>query len=143
MKITILMLAYGGLVLFTACDRVFEVIDYGHDACAHCRMTIVDDRFATEMVDEKGKVFKFDDIQCMKQFISSNKKKGDNLFFVMDYMKKLNQPLDATKAVYLKHPYFASPMNGNYAAFENEQEAKRLSDSLLIDTNILEWADLK
>jgi copper chaperone NosL len=134
------------LLLFTcltlvSCSREYEPIAYGEEACAHCRMTIVDDRFAAEIVDEKGKVFKFDDIQCMKQYITENKKEGKNLLFVEDYLKKNNSAIDATNAIYLQHEFFASPMNGNNAAFESEKDALHLKDSLGIAP--IAWNNLK
>lgn len=125
----------------TSCSRGYEPISYGEEACAHCRMTIVDDRFAAELVDEKGKTYKFDDLQCMKQYINENKKEGKNMLFVEDYLKKTDRPIDATKAVILQHDFFASPMNGNYAAFESDKDAQHLKDSLGITA--LSWNNLK
>ncbi len=130
------------LLFLMSCSRGFEPVDYGKDACVHCRMTIVDERFASELVDEKGKVFKFDDLKCMKQFIHAKEKNGqDNLLFVEDYLMQHEGAIDAVNAVYLEHDFFASPMRGNYAAFTDEQEAQRFKDSL--DIPFLSWNDLK
>lgn len=118
------------LLFFVSCSRGFEPIEYGKDPCAHCKMTIVDDRFAAEMVTKKGRAFKFDDILCMKQFLNEQKPEGGELFFVSHFLKTETEPLDATKAVYLKNDFFKSPMNGNYGAFKNETEAQSLKDSL-------------
>jgi copper chaperone NosL len=140
MRNQIILLLFACLTL-ASCSREYEPITYGEEACAHCRMTIVDDRFAAEIVDKKGKVFKFDDIQCMKQYITENNKEGKNLLFVEDYLKKNNSAIDATNAIYLQHEFFSSPMNGNYAAFESEKDAQHLKDSLGIAP--IAWNNLK
>jgi copper chaperone NosL len=103
-------------------------------------MTIVDDRFAAELVDAKGKVFKFDDVVCMKQYMAEQKTEGDNLLFVEDYMKKQDGAIDAKTAVYLNHEFFSSPMNGDCAAFQSEADASLLIDSL--KTQLVKWEDL-
>jgi copper chaperone NosL len=129
------------LAVFSSCSREYEPIDYGKEACAHCKMTIVDDRFAAELVDAKGRAFKFDDVTCMKHFISEQNKAGDNLLYVEDFLKKDVGIIDAGSAVYLQHEFFASPMNGNYAAFKTIADAQALKDSLGINT--MKWEELK
>ncbi|WP_276134272.1 nitrous oxide reductase accessory protein NosL [Polluticoccus soli] len=141
MKLNLSILMFVILAAFSSCSRGYEPIDYGKEACAHCKMTIVDDRFAAELVDAKGRVFKFDDVACMKQFISEQNKQGDNLLYVEDFLKKDAGVIDAGSAVYLRHEFFASPMNGNYAAFKTIADAQRLKDSLGINT--MKWEELK
>lgn len=135
------LLVIATTVLLASCKRGYEPITYGEEACAHCKMTIVDDRFAAEVVDSKGKVYKFDDVLCMKQYISEQKKEGDNLWFVEDYLRKQEGTLDATKAMYLKHEFFSSPMNGDYAAFVSAEDAQHFLDSLGITP--LKWENLQ
>lgn len=122
-------LALGSLSL-SACSRGYEPIEYGKDACAHCKMTIVDDRYAAELVTDKGRVYKFDDVICMKQYAAAQQTEGTNLLFVVPYLKNQSEPLPAGEAFYLKHEFFKSPMNGNFAAFADEIEAQSLMDSL-------------
>jgi copper chaperone NosL len=128
------------LILLSSCSRGYEPIDYGKDPCTHCKMTIVDDRFAAEFVNTKGKAFKFDDVVCMKQYMTKQKTDNGSLLFVEDYLKKQEGAIDAKTAFYLKHDFFPSPMNGDYAAFATEADAKQLGDSLKIQ--IIKWADL-
>ncbi|MCM2272422.1 MAG: nitrous oxide reductase accessory protein NosL [candidate division Zixibacteria bacterium] len=40
-------------------------IIYGTDLCDYCDMTIADKAFGSELVTKKGKVFKFDSIECL------------------------------------------------------------------------------
>lgn len=129
------------LIALMGCSRSFEPISYGKDACAHCKMTIMDKRFAAELIDDKGKVFKFDDIICMRQFMKATPQSPKNLCFVNDYLEGDAVVLDASKAVFLKHDLFKSPMNGNYAAFSTQADAQHLKDSL--QQNLLTWETLQ
>lgn len=110
-----------------SCKPAFQPIDYGKDGCAHCKMTIMDKKFAAEMVDKKGKAFKFDDIKCMKDFISGQSLNDDGLMlFVADYKHPDSAFIDAQTAWLLKAPQFKSPMGGDMAAFINEAEANQM-----------------
>lgn len=40
-------------------------INYGTDLCDYCDMTIADKAFGTEMVTTKGKILKYDSIECL------------------------------------------------------------------------------
>src|SRR5690606_1343073 len=103
------------LVALASCSRGYKPIDYGSDGCAHCKMTIMDARFGAELVTDKGKVYKFDDILCMRQYIDEqNMAEGELMLFVEKYTADKNDIVDAQQAVYVHHEYFASPMNGDY-----------------------------
>jgi copper chaperone NosL len=104
-------------------------------------MSIVDDRYASELITEKGRTYKFDDVLCMKQYLAEQKIAGATMLFVEDYLKQSAAPLNASQAVYLKHEMFTSPMNGNYAAFANAADARKLMDSLKVPA--LSWENLE
>lgn len=123
-------------IVLISCGRKYETIGYGKDACAHCRMTIIDARFAAELITGKGRVYKFDDIRCMKQYMNNLPEDERRLLFIHDYLTG-EQPLDATRAVYIRHESFSSPMNGDYAAFASVEDAKSFKDSL--GTSPLNW----
>lgn len=120
------------ILLVSSCKPEFEKIEYGKDACSHCKMTIVDARYAAEMVTSKGRPYKFDDVLCMKQYANKNIDQSNNaLFFVAVYGTGNNGDFtDAKRALYLKDDFFRSPMNGNYAAFGTTEAIKKLKDSL-------------
>lgn len=128
-------------ILMQSCSRSFEAIDYGKDACGHCRMTIMDDRYAAEMITQKGKVYKFDDVICMIQFGQGQGDTEGSLFYVEDYLKKKDGALEVEEAVFLKSEFFSSPMNGNYAAFASAEDATRLKDSLGAER--FKWSDIR
>jgi copper chaperone NosL len=130
------------IIMLSACRNSFEPIDYGHDACAYCKMTIIDKRFTAEILTSKGKAYKFDDISCLRKYIKEENLPESGLtIFVADYNNPDNKFLDAMRATFLHNEAFKSPMNGCMAAFANEAAAHPLIDSLNILS--LKWENLK
>jgi len=129
-------------VLLLSCGQEFQPVEFGKDGCAHCRMTIMDKRFASEIVTAKGRAFKFDDIDCMIRYIKEMSLKEDELkLFVADYLQGEPAFIDAKEAVWLHSETFSSPMNGNYAAFATRAAAEDVQRQSGAD--FLMWDDLK
>lgn len=58
---------------------------FPEDECAHCRMSVSDPKFASEIISQKGEIFKFDDLLCLEKF---RKKRTDvtiEAMFVKDF----------------------------------------------------------
>ncbi len=141
MKALLLTLLGSSMLILASCKAEFDPIDYGHDACTHCKMTIIDKRYAAEILTKKGKAYKFDDITCLKKYIEEKNIPLDGLsLFVADYKNPEDNFLDARYAVYLHSDMFKSPMNGSFAAFAKPENAWRLKDSL--NTDLLKWENL-
>ena len=62
----------GLLVLALSCSVAPQPIEYGSDQCHSCKMRISDPRFGAELVTDKGKVFKYDAIECMVRDVAQN-----------------------------------------------------------------------
>ena len=61
-----LLAVVGGVVFLWPSQRTgTEPINYGRDACAHCRMHISQPGFAGELRDTGGVLTKYDDIGCL------------------------------------------------------------------------------
>src|SRR4051812_21927765 len=130
MKNLLLILLGSSTLILASCKAEFDPIDYGHDACTHCKMTIIDKRYAAEILTKKGKAYKFDDIACLKKYMGEKKMPLDDLsIFVADYRNPESSFLDAQYVVYLHSDMFKSPMNGCFAAFAKPENAWRLKDS--------------
>lgn len=109
------------VVLF-GCNAEPEAIRYGTDACYSCKMTLMDNKFGAEIVTAKGKVYKFDDLNCMVGFINSGYLRDETIKYklVVDYSQPGKfTPVD--KAFYLKSSDIRSPMASGVAAFETKQ----------------------
>jgi len=115
------------LCFFAACSRTPEPIQYGKDACTHCRMTIMDKRFAAELITAKGKIFKFDAAECMAGFLKENPDIASNkksIFLISDFSHP-GQFVDARKSFFLNDASLSSPMGANLAAFSDQASAIR------------------
>lgn len=99
------------------------------DSCDNCKMTISNGKFGAELITEKGRMYKFDDIHCMVHFAKSETSVPAKLFFVNDYLQD-NTLIPAEKALYLKGGTISSPMRGNTAAFSTQQEAEQYKTKL-------------
>ena len=59
------------MVALSACSASGpEPIVVNKDVCFHCKMNISDVRFGAELITTKGRIYKFDDVVCMKGFAS-------------------------------------------------------------------------
>jgi copper chaperone NosL len=108
-------------------------------------MKLVDDKFGGELVTDKGKVFKFDDLKCMVSFLQSPDGRAHNYSFelVVDYAHAEDEfdLIPAADAFFVSSVDVRSPMAGNIAAFKNKQtQTDYLKKWDGID---LSWADVK
>lgn len=108
-------------VLFS-CTVEPEALQYGNDGCHHCKMTLMDKKFGAELVTKKGKIYKFDDVNCMLIFYNSNEVSPEDISckLVVDFSQPANL-IDAQDAFYLKSPEIKSPMGSQVAAFEKKE----------------------
>lgn len=120
-----------GLFSFSSCGVEPRPVNFGKDACNHCKMTLMDKHFGAEVVTKKGKVYVFDDVGCLVSWSQTGEVKPDAiaLWLVVDYNNPGNLT-DATKAAYLQNPMFKSPMASNIAAFEKTSDVSKVKTEL-------------
>ncbi len=117
-----LLLFLGSL---NSCQAGPEPVILGTDHCAFCKMTISDNRFGAELITRKGRVYKFDDAQCLLNYIGSGElKKQDIADIYLTNFTISHELVRAEKAYLLKGELFKGPMNGNIAAFGSEDSMK-------------------
>lgn len=110
------------LLLFcSSCGGNPEPINYGHDECDFCRMLISDNRYGSELVTDKGKVFKFDDVGCLIEYAMVKNFIGDanQKFLVTDFANP-ETLINASNAFFVQNENFRSPMGSNVMAFDSE-----------------------
>ena len=108
-----------------ACDVKPEALAYGKDACHSCKMTLVDKKFGAEAVTNKGKVYKFDDVNCMVNFYNSQETPDNvSLLLVIDF-DSVDQFVDAREGFYVKSPMIKSPMGSQVASFSTREQLKK------------------
>lgn len=116
--------AFLGIILLMSCTTEPEAINYGKENCQFCKMTIMDNKYGCEVVTQKGKIFKFDDICCMIKYINiSEQTPKDYAHLVVNNYDKPANLIDVNKAFFVSSPNFSSPMMGNVAAFSDEKQA--------------------
>ncbi len=128
MKNVAIVLFIFGLILFvTSCKPEGAPLDYGHDKCDYCMMTIVDQRFGCEIVTSKGKAFKFDAVECMVNYITE--KVGDTSKIALFLTNTHDKPgvfVDAHSAQYLVSKKMPSPMGMYINPFSEAAEAQKM-----------------
>lgn len=122
-----LVLIFLWFQLFTSCSPEGpEAIILHKDMCSHCKMAISDGHFGGEVITDKGRVYKFDDLYCLRAFLAEKKELKINKNYVHDYLHE-NQLIPAETAYFVKSDLFKSPMGGNTAGFSKKSEAEVLS----------------
>jgi copper chaperone NosL len=132
------------LVLFLpSCKPEPQSIDFGKDSCAECNMTLVDKRFGAEFVTGKGKVFKFDDVNCMVEFIerAPHAKDAAARSFIVAFTED-GALAEAGDLVFIKHKDLRTPMRSHVAAFRDRDSAQATLDGLGKGGSVLTWQDV-
>lgn len=126
MKTTLSMIFLLIWTLF-ACKVEPRDIAYGSDMCHHCKMTLMDTKFGAEVLTKKGKIFIFDDVNCLMDFMDSDQidiETEVEKVLVTDYSNP-EKLIDATLAFYLKSEAFKTPMASQIVAFEDYEVLKK------------------
>lgn len=127
-------------LLFVSCNgQESQPINLNKDACHYCKMSISDGRFATEIITNKGRVYKFDDIRCMMDYKNSPEGKESKSFYSSDFSKN-NSLINARTAWYIKSDELRSPMNGNIASFPTKELASQFAQKY--NTETFSWEEL-
>jgi copper chaperone NosL len=117
------LLCFMAIVLISACAPKSEPISYGENDCSYCRMTIVDKIHGAELVTSKGKVYKYDAVECMVMAL----KEMDETDMAMILVNHLEEPealIDANTATFLISKELPSPMGGFLTAFASRKAAE-------------------
>lgn len=108
-----------------------ELIGLNKDVCDFCKMTISDGRYACEMITNKGRVYKFDDLGCLLAYKKENKKRQCKYIFINDYDQN-KEMVSAENAFYVESAHLNSPMGGNCAAFKDSVKANKLAKQFAV-----------
>ena len=129
------------LSLAAACGaRGPEPIAYGTDACAYCRMQIVDPRFGAELVTNKGRTVKFDSIECLVAYYRQAAGANDVASVWVSDIRHPGTLIDATRARFVDLGPGRAPMGRGWAAVADSNGAVAIGIS--DPAAIKRWADL-
>jgi copper chaperone NosL len=128
------------LLFLASCTVEPQPINYGYDACHYCKMNIVDRQHAAEFVTSKGKVYKFDAIECMLNQTNEFDRSSIELYLITDY----NNPgslTDAATCTYLISQKIPSPMGAFLTGFGSSEKAQQVQQEA--GGNLYSWQELK
>lgn len=120
LKVLLVLTAF----VFSGCAIEIEEIEYGHDTCSYCTMMIMDKKHPSQIVTNKGKVFKYDSIECMIRDKRTMDEESIALQKVMDF--KTGEFVDAHSASFLISLNLPSPMGANLSAFGSKSDAEQV-----------------
>jgi len=128
------------IATISSCNYRNEVsISEDNDSCDYCRMLFVDKRFGSILIDKKGKIFKFDDISCLKSYMSKNDHENsfENLFFI-DYNDK-NQVLNYNDILIIKTNIHTPMSSGLIALNTKGPSSKALLKTTFKENHKWKW----
>jgi copper chaperone NosL len=104
-------------------------------------MTIVDTHFGTELLNTKGKPFKFDSIECLAAYcrIDDIGRLHVHSRWVTDYTKP-ESLLNAASATFVRSQSMRSPMGMGLFAFSNPADAD--SFAAINNGTVVSWDDM-
>jgi copper chaperone NosL len=115
-------------------------IAFGQEACAHCHMTIIDPRFAAELVTRTGKVYAFDDAGCLAAFAVSGPVGPERVHsaFVTDF-RHPGTLIPVQDALFVRTDSVRTPMASNLLAVP-----RAAGDSLqaALGGTLLDWSQV-
>ena len=126
-------------IFLTNCTPKPQPINFGVDQCDNCSMNLTDPKWACEIVTDKNKSFKYDDVECMAYaYLKETKFKETRvvLILVENFMNP-GELIDAQKAYYTKISTLRSPMAMSVGAFKSIDEIQKLKDP--VASPIMDW----
>ena len=128
------------LLLLVGCRPQPDPIKYNYDLCAYCKMTIADPRYGAELVTTKGKVYKFDAIECMVHYQQQDEVPTAALYLVNTYDDPgVLKPAEACRFLISKE--LPSPMGANLTAFSSTNQLQKVISEE--NSKVFSWATLR
>lgn len=137
-----LIISFLFLLTIISCATEPQPLVAGVDECSFCKMPVADTKFGAEIITVKGKLYKFDDIKCMIDFMNSDLLSAEKIknLFAVNYSN--NQVLlNVSESVFLKSSSLRSPMNSGTAAFQSRNQAESFTNDF--PGEILTWQQLQ
>lgn len=123
------IIGFAAITVAVSCQSGPQDIKLGTDQCDHCKMTITEQKFAAELVTEKGRVYKFDDVQCMKEYAKDNADKSQNAkTYGVDFTS--GKFVDLSSSTLIQGGKIESPMGGNYRVYSDKAAAQKAAAEL-------------
>ena len=129
------------MLLLTGCAVEPKPIAYGVDNCAFCRMTISDQKYGAELLTKKGRVYKYDALECMVNDLQRGEQTDAQIKMLLTV--DFNRPtelIEATDAVFLRSDALRSPMAMNLTSFADAGAARDAQKRY--DGDVMTWSEV-
>lgn len=128
------------ILLLAGCRVEPKPIAYGEVNCTHCQMTVSDNRYGAEMVNDKGKPFFFDSAECLALYLHQNPDQVENAAYVLvtDFTKP-NELIDARSANFIQSKELPSPMGMFLTAVSDQATATKMLQE--VGGRLLNWEE--
>lgn len=126
------------ILLLAGCKVEPQPIAYGEVNCAHCQMTVSDNRYGAELVNDKGKAFFFDSAECLAAYLQGNPEIREKAAFVLvtDFTRP-NELIDARSANFIQSKELPSPMGMFLTAVADQETAAKMHQE--VGGRLLDW----
>lgn len=128
-------------LFITACSVKPQPIVTGKDSCAYCKMTVMDKKFAAELITQKGRIYIFDDLLCLINFMHENNTEigtpREILVTDFDHDAVL---INAKTAYIYRSDALESPMNGHFAAHSTAKAREKMQNEIAGQS--VQWIDI-
>lgn len=129
-------------LLLMSCQPEPDPIDFGEDQGVYCKMTIADPRYGAELVTDKGKVYKFDAVECMVNYLEEEAPSEREHAYVLAIAADTPGELHSVEEMYfLRSPEMPSPMGANLTGFSTREAAEAAREQH--GGEILSWEEVK
>lgn len=125
-------------LFFWQCSTGPRPIKYGQDACAFCKMTLMDQHYGAEVVTKKGKVYVLDDVNCLAMFLQKSGVPQAEMAgrYITDHAHA-GVLLEVEKALFLHSDNLKTPMASGVAAFANTEDLNQVKSKT--GGEVLNW----
>lgn len=120
---SITVLFFAALIILTGCEPKPQPIQFGSDQGDYCRMMISDAQFASQILNNQGRAFKFDSIECMAAYTLTENPENVHSHWVPNF-ENPDEWLSAEKAFFLHSETLRSPMGLYLTAFADRETAE-------------------
>lgn len=98
------------------------------DNCDFCKMTISDPKFGAELLTNKGKIYKFDAIECLAGFCAEQTVKPEDVHsrWAINLIRP-GELIDVATSTFFQCERLPSPMGKNYSAVPTQTDFDRVA----------------
>ena len=126
LRITLIFTAIFTLIILAGCEPKPQPINYGSDGCEYCRMTITEAEFGSQVVNNQGRAYKFDSVECMAAFdLTNDNPENFHSKWVPNFLNR-EEWIEANEAVYLHSETLRSPMGLSLSAYADRESAEHM-----------------